>query len=99
MAWPRLSLAFLAAVFRPATSPALGKLPHVLLPPTAFIPRALPNATFRLILAAEIPHHHACPILHVFRVMTNSKLFDQRRYVIVIGLKELLHLITFLLWT
>lgn len=85
--YPRGLLAILAAVLGTAATTTLGKLSLEFLPFAALVVRTLADATARLVLAAEIPHHHTCPVLHVLRVVTDSELLNQGKDVHIIWKK------------
>ena len=84
MVHPRGFLAVLAAVFGPATTAAFCELPLEFLPFAALIVRALADTTARFILATEIPHHHTGPVPHVFRMVTDGELLNQREDVHIV---------------
>lgn len=77
MEHPRGFLTVFAAVLGAATTSALGKLALEFLPFATLVVCALADPTARFVLAAQIPHHHACPVTHVFRVVTDRELFYQ----------------------
>lgn len=89
---PRGLLAVFAAVFGAAATSALGKLSLEFLPLATLVVGTLTNATPRLVLAAEVSHDHARPVLHVLRVVSDSELLHQGEDVDVVG-KEVLVLI------
>lgn len=66
MVHPRGFLAVFAAVLGTAATTALGELALEFLPFAALVVCALADAAARFVLAAEVPHHHAGPVLHVF---------------------------------
>lgn len=94
MIHPRGFLTIFAAVLGAAATATLGKLSLELFPFTALVVCALPNATSRLVLAAEIPHDDASPVLHVFGVMTHRKLFHQGEDVDIVRK----HVLLLFLW-
>jgi len=99
MAWPGLALTLLAAILSAAASTTLGKLASELFPFAAFVPCALPDTSFGFVLSTEISHDYTSPVLHVLRVMTNGELLHQWKDVVIIRLKEFLHVIlVFLNW-
>lgn len=58
-------LTLLAAVFGSPAATAFGELAGILLPLPAFPICALADATARLVLAAQVAHDNAGPVLHV----------------------------------
>lgn len=82
--YPCTLLAFLAAVFCPSASSALGKLSGELLPLAALVVGTLSYATSRVILPAQVPHHNSSPVLHVLAVVPDGELLHQREYVEVV---------------
>lgn len=82
---PRSFLAVFAAVLGAAAASALGKLALEFLPLAALVVRTLTNAASRLILAAEVSHDHAGPVLHVLRVVPNGELLNQGEDIDIIG--------------
>lgn len=82
---PRTLLTLLAAVLGATAASALGKLALVFLPLATLIVGALANASSRVILPAEIPHHHTRPVLHVLGVVSNGELLDQGEDIEVVG--------------
>jgi len=91
MIYPSILLAFLAAVLGSPTSSALGELPCEFLPFAALVVCALSDPAPCVVLSTEIPHHDACPVLHVLRVVDDSELFNKRENVEVVGLEIFLH--------
>ncbi len=81
---PGTLLALFAAVFRPPAPPAFGKLASELLPLPTLVVRTLPYPVSAVVLAAEIPHHDASPVLHVLAVMPDRELLNKREDVEVI---------------
>jgi hypothetical protein len=81
---PRTLLAFLAAVFRPPASSAFGKLSCELLPFPTLIVCTLSNPASTVVLAAQIPHHNSCPVLHILAMVSNCEFLDERENVEVI---------------
>lgn len=81
---PSTLLAFLAAVLRPPASATLGKLACELLPFPALVVCTLSDAPTAVVLAAQVAHHHASPVLHVLAVVSDRELFDQRENVEVV---------------
>jgi hypothetical protein len=73
--YPRGFLAIFAAVFGATATATLGELTLELFPLATLVICALADTTSRLILTAKVSHDHACPVLHVLGVMSNSKLF------------------------
>ena len=78
-------LAIFAAVFGATAATTLGKLPLELFPLATLVVSALADATSRFVLAAEVPHHHARPVLHVFGMVADGELFYQRKDVDIVG--------------
>jgi len=85
MEGPGALLALLAAILGAPAPTALGKLTCVLLPLPALIVGALPDAAAGIVFAAEIPHHHAGPVLHVGAVVPNGELLDEGEEIEVVG--------------
>ncbi len=85
MECPRTFLTLFAAVLRSAAPAALSELSRELLPFTTLVVCALPNATPRIILAAEIAHHNPSPVLHIVAVISHRKLLNQRENVEIVG--------------
>ena len=76
---PGALLAFLAAVFRPSAPPAFGKLSGELLPFPTLVVCTLSNPAAAVVLAAQIPHHNSCPVLHILAVMSDCEFLDERK--------------------
>lgn len=87
---PRSFLAVFTAVLGAATASAFGKLALEFLPLAALVVRTLTNAASRLILAAEVSHDHAGPVLHVLRVVPNGELLNQGEDIDIIGQQVLI---------
>jgi hypothetical protein len=95
---PGTLLALFTAVLCPSAASALGKLSGVFFPFSALVVRALSNPAFRVILAAEITHYHACPVLHLWRMMSDGELLNQWEDVEVIWLEVLFYKLLLLGW-
>lgn len=96
--YPGGFLAIFAAVLGATATPTLGELTLELFPLATLVVGALADATSRLILTAEVSHDHACPVLHVFGVMPNSKLLHQGKDVEIVGNQVLVFLLTRINW-
>jgi len=81
---PGTLLALLTAVFRSTTSAAFCKLSCELLPLPTLIVGTLSDAPFGVILAAQVTHYYASPVLHILAMVTNSELLDQWENVEII---------------
>lgn len=84
MVHPRGFLTVLTAVLGATTSSAFGKLSLEFFPFATLVVCALADPAARLVLAAQIPHHHACPVSHVFRVVTDGEFLHQREDVHIV---------------
>jgi hypothetical protein len=82
---PRGLLAVFAAVFGATAAPTLGKLSLELLPLATLVVGTLTDATSRLVLAAEISHDNARPVLHILRVVSNGELLHQGEDIDIVG--------------
>lgn len=87
---PRALLTFFAAVFGAAASSALGKLPCKFFPLATLVVGTLSDASSGVVLAAQVPHHHASPVLHIRTVVANGELLHEGKQVEVVGQKVLL---------
>lgn len=77
-------LAFFAAILRPPASSAFCELAGELLPFPALVICTLSNAPTGIILAAQISHYNASPVLHVLTVMADCELFHKGEDVEVV---------------
>lgn len=82
--YPRGFLAVFAAVLGTAATAALCELALELLPFATLVVGALANPSTRLVLAAEVPHYHAGPVLHVLGVVSHGELLNEREDVHII---------------
>ena len=74
---PRGFLAILAAILGTTASTTFSKLSLEFFPFAALVVCALADAAAGLILTAEIPHHHTCPILHIFGMVADGEFLNQ----------------------
>jgi hypothetical protein len=81
---PCTLLALFAAVFGSSASATLGKLTSVLFPLTALVVGTLTDASTGVVLAAEISHDHASPVLHISAVVADCELLNEREKVEVV---------------
>ena len=84
MIYPCTLLTILAAVLRPPTASTLCKLSCEFFPLSTLIVCTLSDPTSGVIFAAQIPHDHAGPVLHVLAVVSDSKFFNQRENVEIV---------------
>jgi hypothetical protein len=96
--YPRGFLAVFAAVFGATAPPALGELTLELFPLATLVISALPDATSRLVLTAEVSHDHARPVLHILGVVSNSKLLHEGENINIIGKQVLVFLLAHINW-
>lgn len=87
---PSTLLALFAAVFSASASTTLGELASVLFPFAALVVCTLADASTCVILAAEISHNNAGPVLHISAVVADCELLDQWEEVEVVGEQILL---------
>ena len=73
---PRTLLALFTAIFGASTTAAFGKLSRELLPLATFVIGALSDASLRVIFSTQIPHDDTRPVLHIFRMVSHSELFN-----------------------
>lgn len=81
---PSTLLTLLTAILCSPTPPTLGELSSIFLPLAALKVRALANAAPQIVLAAQIPHDHAGPVLHVLSVVSHCELLYQREDVEIV---------------
>lgn len=81
---PRSLLTVFAAILGAAAATAFGELALEFLPLATLVVGALADAASRLILAAEVSHDNAGPVLHVLRVVPNGELLNQREDINII---------------
>lgn len=96
MIGPGALLTLLAAVLCPAAPTALSKLPGELFPFTTLVISALSNPTPGIVLAAEITHDDAGPVLHISTVISHRKLLHEGEDVKIVW-QEVLFLV--FLWS
>lgn len=87
---PSTLLALFAAVLGPPASAALGKLTGVLLPLATLVICTLADPSTSVVLAAEVSHNNAGPVLHISAVVANCELLNKREEVEVVGEQVLL---------
>lgn len=82
--YPSVFLALFAAVFCPSAAAALRKLTSPLFPSPTLIISTLAYATASIVLATQVSHHDASPVLHVLRVMADGEFFNKWEYVEIV---------------
>ncbi|KAI6755314.1 hypothetical protein HG531_004420 [Fusarium graminearum] len=89
---PCTLLTLLTTVFGASTSAAFRELAGVLFPFTALVVGTLANTTTSVILAAEVSHDNASPVLHISTVIAHCELLDKREEVEIVG-KQILFVV------
>ena len=96
MIGPGALLALFAAVLCPAAPTALSELPGELFPLTTLVISALSNPAPGIVLAAEVTHDDAGPVLHISTVISHRKLLHEGEDVKIVW-QEVLFLV--FLWS
>jgi len=94
--YPRVLLAFLAAVLGSPTPSAFRKLASELLPLAALVVCTLSDPASRVVFSAQISHHDTCPVLHVLCVVDDGEFLNEWENVEVVGLE--IFFFQFLVW-
>lgn len=82
---PGVLLAIFTTILGSTAAPTFRKLPCKLLPFAALVVGTLPYTTSIVVLATEVSHYYASPMLHVLRMMPHCKLFHQGEDIEVVG--------------
>lgn len=96
--YPGCFLAVFAAVLGTSAAATFCELSLELLPLATLIVSTLTDSAARLILAAQISHHHAGPVLHVLGMVSNSELLNQWEDIDIIGQQIFILILCHLNW-